>query len=324
MRICSVRAEREYTVIVRIESLLEGFKCHRHAILSFNGTEFETRLRSYVPLTTKTEPLQASNQPALTTLPLAALLAGTDSPVTWLVPDLLPQGSLVVLAGESGAGKSVLCYTLSLALASGTDFLGQTLSPPQSVVYFDQENSRPDCIQYLRWAWHGLGCPALPPLAERLHVASFQLGSRTWVERAASLVMPTQPALIIIDTATIACDIQDENSNGEATQALLNIRRLQALVTPPATALVLKHSKVTTEHHQRTIRGAKAWLGTADAVIFHLRNPGQPRKDGLQVTRLEPWKTRAFGLKSTLYINPRWTADTQGLILTGHSAEPRP
>ena len=258
--------------------------------------------------------MQTPDHSRLTTLSLPELLAGTDVPVTWLVPDLLPQGSLVVLAGEAGAGKSVLCYTLSLALAGGADFLGHLLTP-RPVAYFDQENSRPDCVQYLRWAWYGLGCPPLPVIAANLHFAPFQLGSRAWEERAASLIVPAQPSLLVFDTATPSCDIRDENDNGEATQAVLAIRRLQALTSPPSTALVLKHAKVLTEHHQRTIRGAKAWLGAADSVIFHLRNPGQPRKDGLAGTRLEPWKTRAFGLKRTLSIDPQWTPDQRGLIL---------
>jgi len=261
-----------------------------------------------------TTSLQTSGHPP-SLLSIVEVLEGTEAPVEWLVPHLLTRGSLVVLAGDAGAGKSLLCYALGLALAGRVPFLGHPVSSA-TVLYFDQENSRPDAIQYLRWAWHGLKCPPLASLQQHFHFAPFQLGSRHWAERAALLIEPLQPALLIFDTATPCCDIRDENDNGEATQTITTIRRLQALVSPPATALVLKHAKILTEHHQRTIRGAKAWLGAADSVMFLIRPAGRPRADGLVNTRLEPWKTRAFGLRTTLHITPVWTADRLGLTLT--------
>ena len=79
----------------------------------------------------------------ITTLPVPEMLTTDNPTVEWLVPDFLPRQSCILLAGEPGAGKSFLCYTLSLALATGRPFLHWPLLP-KKVCYFDQENSYPD------------------------------------------------------------------------------------------------------------------------------------------------------------------------------------
>ena len=253
--------------------------------------------------------------------PVVAVLTGSDPVVQWLIPDFIAQGSLIVLAGEPGAGKSFVCYTLGLAGATNTPILGFQPTHPLRILYFDQENSRPDRDQYLRWAWNGLNQPSLPMIAANFWVRHFELGTADWVTRAASAITDIQPDIIFIDTATPCCAILDENDNGIATQVINRLRGLQAISNPPAAMIVLKHSRIITEgmdgdnKPRRTIRGAKAWAGAADAVWFHVRTAGHPRTDGLFNTYIEPAKTRAFGLRQTIRINPVWIDNQKGLQL---------
>ena len=251
-------------------------------------------------------------------LSIVDILHGHESPVEWLIPDFLPMGSLVMLGGEACTGKSYLSYTLSLALATGTPVLGWDLSP-RRVLYFDQENSRADCIQYLRWAWNGLGQPDIELADENLRFVHFGLSGAAWPSQMAIYVNSHRPQLIVVDTTTPACDITDENDNAEASRTVLHFRQIQALGSPQPTILALKHARVNSQAVQGTrrytLRGAKAWEGMADSVIFQLRAPGHPRSDGLTNTRLEPAKTRAFGLRKSLYIEPTWTPDHEGLVL---------
>src|SRR2546425_9831290 len=89
---------------------------------------------------------------------LLAMLEGPDITPPWVVPDCLVQNEVMVLAGEAGAGKSILTYALSIALATGNTFLGRQLTPTR-VLYCDEENPYWTRLQYLRWAWRGLGRP---------------------------------------------------------------------------------------------------------------------------------------------------------------------
>ena len=83
--------------------------------------------------------------------------------------------------------------------------------------------------------------------------------------------------------------------------------------------LVLKHARVHKKREERAIRGAKAWKGACDSLIFHTRAPGRPREDGLHSSYLWPDKARAFGLKDRVQVTPEWVprgAKKVGIALT--------
>ena len=217
-------------------------------------------------------------------LDLAAVLRTPAKDPAWLVPDLLLQGQMAIMAGEPGVGKSVLAYTLALAVALDVPFLGRPVVPGP-VLYFDEENSLPDLHEYLRWIWHGLGCPALTHAA-RLHLFHFSLlGQPHRYAYMAQLAHQHEPLLIVIDTATPALDIQDEDKNAEASRAISNLRKVQAAAGPACSMLILKHALLTHEKGaRRTVRGAKAWEGATDGLFFHVAAAGRPRKDGLRTS----------------------------------------
>ena len=47
-----------------------------------------------------------------------------DLDQNWVVPYLLPKGETIVLSADPGVGKSLLCYSLAYASATGGEFLG--------------------------------------------------------------------------------------------------------------------------------------------------------------------------------------------------------
>ena len=262
-----------------------------------------------------------SDSPSLPgTLPIGDLLDGTISPVSWLIPDFIAAGSLVTLGGEPGAGKSYLSYSISLALTTSTPLLGWTIDRPRRILYIDQENSRADCIEYFRWAWRALGCPDPTLVTQNLTFVHFGLPAAAWAQQLAVYATAVKPDLIILDTTTPTCAIQDENDNGEASRAIMALRNIQALVHPAPAILALKHARVNSKaeagERRYTLRGAKAWEGQADSVIFQIRAQGHPRTDGLTNTRLEPAKTRAFGLRQTIHIEPQWLPNRAGIYLS--------
>lgn len=258
--------------------------------------------------------------------PIVHILTAPEQEPEWLVPDMFLQGTLVLLSGDAGAGKSYLSYTIGLAIAAGVPAFSGIVpgsKHPRRVLYFDQENSRQDRDKYLCRSWVGLTAangaePDLERLRDNFWPVHFHLGGPDWVDRASEWVEFVQPHLIVFDTATPCFDLEDENDNGEATRAIKQIHHVMELTTPKATALVLKHSRVKAERGGRMIRGAKAWKSAADALIFQVKGRGRPTKGGLTITRMVPDKTRAYGLTQTVYITPRWTDEKRsGLLLEG-------
>ncbi len=266
--------------------------------------------------------------------PVLDVLYAEDTEPEWFIPDLILQGAAVILAGDAGTGKSYLSYTIGLAAASGCSALSGIVpaGDPRRVLYFDQENGLQDRNKYLTRSWWGLAdSHGVPPdatlLQENFIATHFELGDDDWYERAAAFVERFQPRLMVFDTATPCFNIDDENSNSEANQAMKKIRRLMAMTTPVCSAIILKHSKVAQGKTPgatgggsvpRMIRGAKGWKGAADALMFQVRGQGRPRKDGLAPTRLVPDKSRAYGLSGPIYITPSYTdAKRTGLMLEG-------
>ena len=245
-------------------------------------------------------------------------------PVQWLIPDLLPSSYFSVFVATEGCGKSLFSYAMAMALATGVEFLGRTPTRPRTVLYFDEENSIPDQIQYQQWAWHGLGRPNMSLLKEHFWPLAFHLGSRDWPERLEERVMYHQPGVIVIDTALSALpplSKDGENDNATANRIINKVKAITRLTTPQCATWALKHEKRANPAYQSgpeqmDVRGAKEWLGSADNVIFMKRAPGPPVKHNtrkLHRTRLIPYKPRAFGLTEELHISPSWCDDGRGI-----------
>lgn len=250
-------------------------------------------------------------------LSIADALTKDPAPPAWLVPDFLHKGTMVVIAGDAGIGKSVLSYHLSLCLASGAPFLGTKVSQSR-VLYFDEENSARDAAAYLRWNWVGMGKPDPLQIDTHLRIEHFSLTapSPAHYQQMIGFAADHKPDLIVVDTATPACRIQDENDNGEASQAMRALRAVRAAGGPETVMVILKHARFAKDTG-RDIRGAKAWKGECDQLTFHVASPGRPRSNGLRPTHLQPAKTRAFGLREPIFIEPSWSDQSRsGIILT--------
>lgn len=262
---------------------------------------------------------------------LIELLEGPDLTPPWTVPGFLVENEVMILAGEAGAGKSLLTYTLAIALATGSNFLGRPMEPKR-VLYCDEENPYWTSRQYLRWAYRGLGCPSKTTLVANLCHEALQLtnaGPGGWQARLAQLCQGWKPNLIVIDTATPACHIDDENDNGEATRAVTKLRGAMLSAAKGCSMIVLRHARLEPDTGKYKPRGATAWVGATDCTLLHSYSKGHPatkdpEKAGLRNTKLAVAKVRAFGMREPIWIIPRWIGpeDARGIVLDVKAADP--
>ena len=246
--------------------------------------------------------------------PIEQLVGETPYNPPWLIDEMIAQGTMLVVAGEAGIGKSTFMYALSMCVATGLPFLGHS-TIRALVIYCDEENSLPDFTGYWQQIWHGLRCPDKQLLAQRLHFASFQLGFDEWLHRLRNAVeaLPVpEPGLLVIDTATPALSIKDEDKNAEASIAIRSLQSLQ--VNRNLTIIILKHARIVEGESgadRYILRGAKAWLGGTGGTWFLTFAPGKPPENPLDRGRvLAPRKIRAFGLRKTIKI--RAVSETVG------------
>lgn len=257
--------------------------------------------------------------------PIYDILLADDEEPTWLIPEIILQGSIVAYAGEEGVGKSFVSYVMALAMAAGCEGFSGLIpaGEPKRVVYFDEENSSQDMKAYIRRAWTGLmqGVDREEREGYEDNLMGFwpvsgHLGTDDWPDRVAEWIDFHAPHVMFFDTANPCFDIENENDNAKAQQIVATLKRLRTMTDPEVTMVILKHAKIRTQRGRRRIRGAKAWGGAVDQVMFQVKATGRPRADGLSLTRLEKDKTRAYGLRQHIYITPQYTdAKRSGLIL---------
>jgi len=234
------------------------------------------------------------------TVNLAEVLTTEPIAPDWIVEGFIPRDTITILAGLEGIGKSSLSYYLALSVALGRPFLGLNTTR-RKVLYFDNENSSPDMVGYLRSLWIGLGCPEpkveLDPFLTLEH---FTLGPH-WQDTFGYVCKLQSPDLIIVDTANACFSIKDENSNAEAAEIIGFIQRARPA---RASVVLMKHEREPKEGMTKSVRGAKLWLGAVDQVVYLHRQPGRPSAtDRYHRTRLVPAKHRAYGLDATINIS---------------------
>lgn len=210
----------------------------------------------------------------------AKLPAPEEPPRLWMG---LYRGSVTLLIGETGAGKSSLLYNLAIHAARNEPLYGIDfgLNRPLNVLYIDPENAgnwdegqggicavrlerigqgRPD-----RLIFHdGRGVN----LSDPVHVAA--LGQFLERERI---------DLCIVDPIANLFSTEDENDNAEGTR---QIKALVLLARKTGACIIPCHhtGKDTTGIYGR---GASSRLGAADAgMVFRVRNGGEDRDDEYQ------------------------------------------
>lgn len=239
----------------------------------------------------------------------------------WIVEGIIPAATIVMRAGDPGVGKTKFSLSEGMHIALGRAFIGHPTHQCR-VLYFDEENSRPDLTAYMQQVWIGMGMPDPALVRQWFRLEHFSLGSADWHERMQRIATQWGPGMLYVDTATSALAINEENDNSEAHRAAQALRHvIRDTATHPAVN-ILKHAKFQQgDHHgsvSRTIRGAKAWIGAVDQTQYYIKRRGRPRLDGLHESTLVKDKSRAFGLRGNIHIEPIWTDDSpKGLYFEG-------
>lgn len=217
---------------------------------------------------------------------LMALLARADQPTPWAFDDFIVRGDQVMIAGAPKAGKSWLALQLSLAAASGGQFLRWHAAAPMKTLYINMEvgeimwskrvckliggaeNAAPYidqfwCINDIR-SVNILDPEARKPLQERIKKGGYEF--------------------VVVDVLS-RCHYADENDNGLMKQVLLALR----VLCGDATHVVVHHSRKPppgSEHVNlgaSSIRGASSIVGEVDMAMTLVVRAGQGARYSLQI-----------------------------------------
>lgn len=186
----------------------------------------------------------------------------------WLVDDLVPAGSLVIMAGSFGSYKSTIAREIGVALATGRSFGGHEVKEPRPVLYLDRENpvsiignrvkemdlDDGDFLQpYYYWSAD----------LESVGLQIPKLGSKILTDWAAK-----HRGLIVFDSM-VRFHHQQEKDNSAMAGVMLEFTRL---ARAGAAVLVIHHRGKSKEAQYR---GAEDIIAAADVGYTLQRNPDE-------------------------------------------------
>jgi len=198
----------------------------------------------------------------------AEMLQSQDNEV-WTISGLIPAGSLVIVAGDAGCGKSFMVLDMCLKHAACDGYtpirwLDEFATYGGAAVYFDMENARYLTSCRLR-ALSATGKEKLSFMTRQsLDLPMFDIANhRTFdkVRRQLDMMKLTPQDIVVFDTIR-ACYSGDENSSEDVQRAIGAITSCC-----PATKIVIHHLNKGEGSIIRRLRGSTAFSGAADLIL---------------------------------------------------------
>ncbi len=224
----------------------------------------------------------------------------TPTEISWLVENFLAPGSLAVLAGQPGIGKSMLCLHLAVCVASGRDWLGRKVRQ-SPVLLFDFELGRRRLAERLRAIAAGLTIPLDELEKTPLHFV--QWGGNVRNERTLrawkAAVTLTEPGLIIFDSLIDVVGDADENNSV-----------IMAEVMSYLGSFSNDHTATLAIHHTGKASGRYRGSSAIAAAVSNLFTLAATDKAGILSLRIDKaWDYEAFRLFVKTSWNGAYTAE---------------
>jgi replicative DNA helicase len=207
-----------------------------------------------------------------------------EANVSWVVAELVPEGAITLITGDSGHGKTIFATAMAGAIATGSPFLGRA-TIKRKVLYLDRENPAGVVKQHL----HDLHIDETPDLTVwgSWCAAEPDGPDSKSLQKFAAVEKP----VMIFDPA-IAFHTGDEQSSTDTRAFMQHYRNLAAA---GATVVLLHH--VGKSENAKMYRGSSDYKAAVD-VAYLLEKLGDPA-GALSEAKLVPFKNR-FGGSTTL------------------------
>jgi hypothetical protein len=193
----------------------------------------------------------------------ADLLALDLPPLTWAVPDLLPEGT-TILASPPKVGKSCLVYGIATEVALGGEFLGRRVASG-SALYLALEDGQRRGRERLLAA---LGGRTMPRGRLEVRWSATRIGEGLEDDLARWLDGHADARLVAIDTLGKVRPRRSGSRNAYEVD-VEDLGRLQTMFRNRSVALLVVHHsrKATSDDFLASVSGTYGITGSADTVV---------------------------------------------------------
>lgn len=214
----------------------------------------------------------------------------------WLVHDLIPSGTVTLLGGDGGTGKSLLALQLAAAVATSTGWLGRGVLGGNAV-FLSAEDDRDelhrrlaDVVRASGLAWKDLGNLDLCSMAGEdallatIPAPGAPLAKTRLYDVIAAKLEERQPELLVLDTLA---DLFPGNENDRA-QARQFIGLLRGLaIKHNCAVLLLAHPSLSGMNSGSGTSGSTGWNNSVRSRLYFERvtNEGYEADHNARVLR---------------------------------------
>lgn len=256
-------------------------------------------------------------RPARKIYKLDELAALQDTGDRWIIPGVLQTGSRAILYGHGGVGKSNVIMDLSVAVASGTPFLGEMMPAKQGpVLVCSTEGDIFANRDRLLWLTNAHDVPLDIPLY--FMQDAMLLDDNRDREEFWKIIAAYRPVLLILDP--LDSFFWGEENSASATKPVRHF--INSVIQEFRTCVVVLHhaaSKSEEPGQLRKPRGSSAWHGWADTVI---RAQVERRRGERSTLTLEVEKQRNARPAEPIRVVPRIDPERSLIVFEPGDVEP--
>jgi KaiC/GvpD/RAD55 family RecA-like ATPase len=190
---------------------------------------------------------------------------------------VLPHNSQLLIAGESGVGKSLLRLEIAIHLVMGWDWLSFKIPTSRKVLIMQYENSEKTEKIRLEHMMRGLGIKAFPPdklsWIKRLKENRPDMSQKSGQERMLELVQGFKPEVVIYDCLS-NIHSTNENDNVKMRNVLDGLTDINSKLG--TACIVIHHFGKPGESETSSkwrIRGASAIIDWANCGFAYVNKP---------------------------------------------------
>jgi hypothetical protein len=193
------------------------------------------------------------------------LMGLEEDPNRWIVPNMIPKASRVLVYGDGATFKTSIMFDLCIAVAARRKLLRQF--PVQHfgpVLIVSTESNIHENSRRLKGhaRAHGIDMGELPLTYCQ---DPFYLDDAQDQRELASIIEELRPAIVMLDPLD-SCFLGDENSARDTKHVRL---ALNAMIDAyECTFIIIHHASKGVQGAKKLPRGSTAWYGWADSVIL--------------------------------------------------------
>lgn len=199
-------------------------------------------------------PVNGGPPPIVRVEDLPNVLEIATEPISWLVNGLIQEGSIFMISGDPGCGKSTIITAICGSIAFGVPFAGRAVKQRQCLI-LDRENPSTTVAERMRRSgisggihiW-GQWCASDPP-------GPWGAAIQEWVAR-------TDPKPVIVLDSAVSFFEGNENSSVDVRQFLHRLRKLAA----SGCSIILIHHTGKAETAKK-FRGSSDWGAGVDLAF---------------------------------------------------------